>query len=77
MTANPLSRRGTFILFEGCDRCGKTTQSTKLVEALKARGIKAELVKFPGKMINSYLAEGQNVDLRAIHLLFSANRWEA
>ena len=27
--------RGAFILFEGVDRCGKTTQSTLLVETLK------------------------------------------
>ena len=35
--------RGAFILFEGVDRCGKTTQSTRLVETLKASGVGAEL----------------------------------
>jgi len=30
-----------------------------------------------GKMINSYLAEDADMDDHAIHLLFSANRWEA
>ena len=29
-----------------------------------------------GKMINSYLQNGKEVDDHAIHLLFSANRWE-
>jgi dTMP kinase len=30
-----------------------------------------------GQMINSYLTSGIEMDDRAIHLLFSANRWEA
>ena len=30
-----------------------------------------------GQMINAYLAEGKDMDDRAVHLLFSANRWEA
>lgn len=30
-----------------------------------------------GKMIDSYLKQSTQMDDRAIHLLFSANRWEA
>ena len=30
-----------------------------------------------GKMIDSYLRSQSDLDDRAIHLLFSANRWEA
>lgn len=33
------SQRGAFILFEGVDRCGKTTQSRRLVEHLQAVGV--------------------------------------
>ena len=29
-----------------------------------------------GTMINAYLTESAELDDRAIHLLFSANRWE-
>jgi len=29
-----------------------------------------------GQMINSYLTNNKELDDRAIHLLFSANRWE-
>jgi len=29
-----------------------------------------------GKMIDSYLSQKADLDDRAIHLLFSANRWE-
>jgi dTMP kinase len=74
--------RGAFILLEGVDRCGKTTQAKKLVEYLSQSG-KAELLRFPdrttsiGQMINSYLTSATDLDDKAIHLLFSANRWEA
>ncbi|ESP00866.1 hypothetical protein LOTGIDRAFT_140318 [Lottia gigantea] len=75
--------RGALIVFEGCDRSGKSTQCGKLVERLKNTGIKAKLLKFPdrrttiGKMINSYLGQTYDLEDHAIHLLFSANRWEA
>ena len=31
--------RGAFIVFEGGDRCGKTTQSQNLVERLNSSGV--------------------------------------
>lgn len=80
--AASMAARGAFILFEGVDRCGKTTQSTRLVEALKAAGVEAELWRYPdrttamGQMINAYLQSKCEMDDGAIHLLFSANRWE-
>ncbi|KAG0037131.1 hypothetical protein BGZ82_003088 [Podila clonocystis] len=75
--------RGRFILLEGCDRAGKSTQCAMLVAALKEKGHVVELCKFPertttiGQMINAYLTNAKELDDRAIHLLFSANRWEA
>ncbi|KAF9211205.1 hypothetical protein CPC16_000685 [Podila verticillata] len=75
--------RGRFILLEGCDRAGKSTQCAMLVDALKEKGHAVELCKFPertttiGQMINAYLTNAKELDDRAIHLLFSANRWEA
>ncbi|XP_059161855.1 uncharacterized protein LOC131944954 isoform X2 [Physella acuta] len=75
--------RGAFIVVEGCDRCGKSTQCSKIMDRLKAEGTVAELLKFPdrttitGKMIDSYLKMSEEMDDRAIHLLFSSNRWEA
>ncbi|XP_065413213.1 thymidylate kinase isoform X3 [Chrysemys picta bellii] len=41
-------RRGALVVLEGVDRTGKTTQSRRLVEALKASGHLAELLRFPG-----------------------------
>lgn len=74
--------RGSIIVFEGCDRCGKSTQCLKLLEYLLSSGEKVEMFRFPdrstaiGKTIDSYLQQKSNLDDRAIHLLFSANRWE-
>ena len=70
------------MLFEGADRCGKSTQAARLVAALNARGVAAELWRYPdrttamGKMIDEYLRSKAEMTDGAIHLLFAANRWE-
>ncbi|KAI0527376.1 hypothetical protein KFK09_002976 [Dendrobium nobile] len=74
--------RGALIVLEGLDRCGKTTQCGKLVSSLEGRGLPVEAWRFPdrntdiGRMISSYLTNRSQLDDQAIHLLFSANRWE-
>lgn len=40
-------KRGAFILLEGVDRSGKTTQCKRLVEELTRQGIKTKLAGFP------------------------------
>ncbi|KAI5479313.1 thymidylate kinase [Pseudohyphozyma bogoriensis] len=81
-TTKGTSSRGAFIVFEGLDRSGKSTQVKTLVDKLRASGIKARDARFPdrttttGKMIDSYLRNATELDDRSIHLLFSANRWE-
>ncbi|KAG2228867.1 hypothetical protein INT48_003155, partial [Thamnidium elegans] len=78
-----MAQRGLLIVVEGCDRSGKSTQCDNLVKRLLGNGVDSELVKFPdrttqtGKMIDSYLQQKSELDDHAIHLLFSANRWEA
>lgn len=42
-------KRGAFILFEGVDRCGKTTQANLLVQSLKDAGHDACFMRFPGE----------------------------
>ncbi|KAK9450959.1 P-loop containing nucleoside triphosphate hydrolase protein [Limtongia smithiae] len=79
-----MTARGKLILIEGLDRAGKTTQCALLRERLEAEcGVDNVIVqKLPdrttniGKTINSYLSCGTELDDRAVHLLFSANRWE-
>ncbi|AJV41722.1 Cdc8p [Saccharomyces cerevisiae YJM1342] len=72
--------RGKLILIEGLDRTGKTTQCNILYKKLQPN---CKLLKFPerstriGGLINEYLTDDSfQLSDQAIHLLFSANRWE-
>lgn len=47
-----MTARGAFIVFEGIDRCGKSTQCTRLVETLNKNGIKAIHMRFPGPSLS-------------------------
>ncbi|OCK97220.1 thymidylate kinase [Cenococcum geophilum 1.58] len=75
--------RGKLIVFEGLDRAGKSTQCERLVESLRNEGHQVRHLKFPdrstpiGQMINNYLKGQSEQEDHVIHLLFSANRWEA
>lgn len=68
-----------FIVFEGIDGSGKTTQINKLYEALSERGILAEATREPtdgaiGKLLREYLTGKKQTDNRAIAALFAADR---
>ena len=85
MLTTPISapqRRGKFIVFEGLDRSGKSTQAERLVDTLRGYGQKVEHMRFPnrstaiGQMISSYLSGLSQQEDHVIHMLFSANRWE-
>ncbi|XP_050089990.1 uncharacterized protein LOC126574082 [Anopheles aquasalis] len=75
-------KRGAFIVFEGCDRAGKTTQCKQLVEQLTSAGYKAKFMNFPdrstqyGQLIDRYLTRKDDIVDQGIHLLFTLNRWE-
>lgn len=74
--------RGALIVLEGLDRSGKSSQCGQLATYLKTQGVAVEAWRFPdrttamGQMISSYLSCQTDLDDAAIHLLFSANRWE-
>lgn len=77
------ARRGLLIAVEGCDRSGKTTQCQLLIKWLQDNlRVQCEYIKFPdratliGGVINEYLTGKAHLNDQAIHLLFSANRWE-
>eukprot|EP01083_Nonionella_stella_P302840 1045771_1 len=84
-TTNPkMQSRGAFIVFEGIDRCGKSSQCTRLLQYLNTNKIRNKFYRFPnretltGKIINDYLTNKIKVlDDRCIHLLFAANRHES
>ena len=40
-------KRGVFIVIEGVDRSGKTTQCHRIVERLNSEGVKAKFYNFP------------------------------
>lgn len=76
-------RRGTFVCFEGIDRSGsKSTQLSMLANQLRDNLVPTKTVSFPdrstavGRVIDSYLKCETELDARAAHLLFSANRHE-
>ena len=74
--------RGALIIFEGVDRSGKSTQIKRIYDRMVDRKDSIFLTRFPertseiGQMINAYLKNNSNLSDEAIHLLFSANRWE-
>ncbi|CAI5442840.1 unnamed protein product [Caenorhabditis angaria] len=76
-------RRGVLIVFEGLDRSGKSTQAKRLADFLNSQNEgSAVLQAFPersepfGQVIDRYLRREIDLSERALHLAFSANRWE-
>ncbi len=80
-----MKRRGRFLVLEGLDGAGTTTQASRLVAWLEASGRKAHLTAEPsrgpvGTQIRHVLsgrlrgAGGADFDPRALALLFAADR---
>ena len=70
-----------FIVFEGIDGCGKSTQAKMLAEWLESRGFLVLLTVEPtktklGAYIREILAGKEAVDPAAFALLFTADRYE-
>jgi len=70
-----------FIVFEGIDGCGKSTQAKMLAEWLENRGIQTHLTAEPtktklGGLIREILSGKEEIDPNALALLFTADRYE-
>jgi len=74
--------RARFISLEGIDQSGKKTQTRLLVRRLRRTGRKVATMSFPvygtpsGQQIRAFLEGRRNYSFRAVHMLYSLNRWE-
>ena len=75
-------QRGRFIVIEGTDRAGKTTQCQKLAQYYAKQDIMTEFYSFPertthiGAAIDKYLKKQLALPARVVSALFTANRFE-
>ncbi|KAF7458935.1 thymidylate kinase [Cryptosporidium felis] len=82
MESSHTRKKGIFIVLEGMDRSGKTTQCQKVMEYLTNKGRKCVKIRFPdrttelGKLLDKYLRKSLKLTPEVSHLLFTANRWE-
>jgi dTMP kinase len=77
MTSTP--DRGTFVVLEGIDGAGTTTQATRLAAWLEQKKISVELTREPtsgpaGALIQQALQGKIDLDEKALALLFAADR---
>lgn len=71
--------KGKFIVFEGIDGSGKSTQAKRAYEYLCAKGLKCRLCAEPtdgemGKLLRLYLEGKKKADSHAVAGLFAADR---
>ncbi len=68
-------KRGLLIVFEGCDKTGKSTQCKLLFEELKQKNIEVRMISFPnrttqtGKIIDQYV-KGNIICLMKIFIFY-------
>lgn len=72
-------KKGNFIVFEGIDGSGKTTQINLLAQKLKSLNIPCHVTREPtggpvGSLLRQFLTGEQHADERVIAALFAADR---
>lgn len=71
--------RGKFIVLEGIDGCGKSTQTGLLSKHLRYSGIPCEVIHYPdysgriGNLIREWLHSGFDVQAESLFLLYAAD----
>lgn len=50
-------KRGAFVVIEGLDRSGKSTQAATLLKRLQDSQVSARLMKFPGQHVHRALKD--------------------
>ncbi len=71
-----------FIDLEGIDQSGKKTQTQMLVARLRRSGFRVTTLSFPvyttpsGRQIRAFLNGERAYPPKAVHMLYSLNRWE-
>lgn len=79
-----MSQRGLFVVLEGIDGAGTTTQCHRLVDRVRALGAAAHFTCEPsggalGRMLRQFLregADGHKLDPAAMALMFAADRMD-
>jgi len=73
---------GQLIVIDGIDQSGKKTQAELLARKIRDHGSSCVIWSFPayrtllGRLLKAYLAGKERPDLRVVHLLYAANKWE-
>lgn len=73
---------GKLVVVDGIDQSGKKTQTQMLARKIRKFGYHTSIWSFPdyatplGRQLKLYLAGRIRFDFHAVHLLYSANKWE-
>jgi dTMP kinase len=73
---------GQLIVIDGIDQSGKKMQAELLARKIRHHGFSCIIWSFPayrtllGRRLKAYLTGKERADLRVVHLLYAANKWE-
>lgn len=74
--------QGKLIVIDGIDQSGKRTQAELLARKIRHHGSSCAIWSFPayhtllGRRLRAYLVGKERPNMRVVHLLYAANKWE-